>query len=164
MEAVLVSACLLGAPVRYNGGGARCEHALLALWQAQGRVVAVCPEVAGGLPTPRPPAEIRGGLGGQAVLMGQAAVIESTGRDVSAAFVSGAQQAVALARARGIRVAVLKEGSPSCGSDHVHDGSFSGTRIAGLGVTAAALTQIGVRVFSERQLAEAASCLDQPST
>ncbi|WP_376998906.1 2-thiouracil desulfurase family protein [Bordetella pertussis] len=152
MEWVLVSACLLGRPVRYDGRDAATGHPVLARWQAERRVVAVCPEVAGGLPTPRPPAEIDAGAGGAAVLDGLAQVREASGVDVSAAFVEGARQALALVRERGIRVAVLKEGSPSCGSGYTYDGSFSGARIAREGVTAASLRRAGVRVFSEHEL------------
>ncbi|MDO9215737.1 MAG: 2-thiouracil desulfurase family protein, partial [Lacisediminimonas sp.] len=87
MQKILVSACLLGQPVRYDGG-AHGPFAALLQWQQQGRVVALCPEVAGGLPTPREPAEILGGQGGQ-VLDGLIAVRTVTGEDVSAAFVAG---------------------------------------------------------------------------
>ncbi len=158
-ERVLVSACLLGAPVRYHGRGAACEAALLQRWQAEGRLVAFCPEVAGGLPTPRPPAEIEPGQSGQAVLHGRARVLDREGADVTAAFVAGAQQALARARAQGLRLAVLKEDSPSCGSARVYDGHFAGQRLPGAGVTAALLREAGLQVFSEWELAAAAQAL-----
>lgn len=161
MQSILVSACLLGEAVRYNGGDNRCDHALLKRWLDEGRVVPVCPEVAGGLATPRPPAEIMRSGGGGAVLDGEARVVAVDGRDVTEQFLRGAERALALARAMGIRVAVLKEGSPSCGTGAVYDGSFSGTKVAGVGVTTARLTQAGVCVFSEHQLAEAARMLEQ---
>lgn len=161
MEAILVSSCLLGNPVRYDGAGKRCDHALLQGWIAQGRVVPFCPEVAGGLPTPRPPAEIRGGSGGASVLAGQSAVIEAGGNDVSAEFIDGARQALALAQRKHIRIAILKEGSPSCGSTYIYDGSFGGQTLAGAGVTADLLREAGIAVFSEDQLAEAATYLAQ---
>jgi uncharacterized protein YbbK (DUF523 family) len=156
---VLVSACLLGSPVRYNGAHKRSGHAVLARWLREGRVVSVCPEVAGGLPVPRPPAEIDGGAGGASVLAGRVRVVDPDGRDLSAAFVSGAEQALQLARAQGIRVAVLKEGSPSCGTREIHDGRFDGRRVPGSGVAAALLAQAGVAVFSEAQFAEADALL-----
>lgn len=154
---VLVSACLLGQPVRYDGR-ASGHPDVLQRWQAEGRVVPLCPEVAGGLPTPRPPAEIPGGQGGQ-VLDGQVRVITIGGDDVSDAFLSGAQQALALVRRHGIGVAVLKSGSPSCGNRLTYDGSFSGVKVAGEGVTAALLRREGVLVFSELELDEASLAL-----
>lgn len=155
---MLVSACLLGQPVRYDGR-ASGHPDLLRTWQAQGRVVPLCPEVAGGLPTPRPPAEIPGGQGG-AVLDGEAQVVTVQGDDVSAAFLAGARQALELVRRHGIRVAVLKSGSPSCGNRLVYDGTFSGSKVAGEGVTSALLRREGVQVFSELELDEAARALD----
>ena len=157
MEKILVSACLLGQAVRYDGG-AQGPFAVLAQWQAQGRVLPLCPEVAGGLPTPRPPAEIIGGQGGQ-VLDGWVQVRSIEDVDVSAAFIAGAQSAVTLVRQHGIRIAVLKARSPSCGNLHSYDGSFSATLVAGEGVTAAALRRLGLLVFNETQLAEAEQAL-----
>lgn len=157
MHKVLVSACLLGQPVRYDGRASGHPDTLQA-WQAQGRVVPLCPEVAGGLPTPRPPAEIPGGQG-RAVLDGDAQVVTVAGEDVSAQFVAGAQIALALVRRHGIRIAVLKSGSPSCGNQQTYDGTFSGTKVAGEGVTTALLRGDGVLVFSELELEAAAQAL-----
>ena len=154
---VLVSACLLGQPVRYDGR-ASGHPDLLQRWQAEGRVVPLCPEVAGGLPTPRPAAEIPGGQGGL-VLDGQAQVRTANGEDVSAAFMAGAQLALELVRRHGIRVAVLKSGSPSCGSRQTYDGTFTGVKVAGEGVTTALLRREGVQVFSELELDEAERAL-----
>ncbi|MBX9913369.1 MAG: DUF523 domain-containing protein [Pseudomonadaceae bacterium] len=153
MQRILVSACLLGHTVRYDGG-AHGPFTLLQQWQQQGRVLVLCPEVAGGLPTPRAPAEIAGGQGAQ-VLDGLIALYDVQGVDVSAAFVAGARQAEQLVREHGIQLAVLKARSPSCGNQHTYDGSFSGQLVAGEGVTTAALRRLGVRVFNEQQLAEA---------
>lgn len=155
---VLVSACLLGQPVRYDGRDSGHPD-LLRRWQAEGRVVPLCPEVAGGLPTPRPPAEIPGGQGGS-VLDGEAQVLTVLGEDVSEAFLKGADLALALVRRHCIGVAVLKSGSPSCGNLLTYDGSFSGTKVPGEGVTAALLRREGVKVFSELQLAQAQACLE----
>lgn len=157
MDKILVSRCLLGHAVRYDGG-AHGPIALLLQWQAEGRVVALCPELAGGLATPRPPAEIPGGQGA-AVLDGRLPVRTVDGEDVGAAFLAGAQAALALVRQHGIRVAVLKARSPSCGNLENYDGSFSGRRVPGEGVTAALLRRAGVRVFNEEQLEEAARAL-----
>lgn len=160
MIKILVSSCLLGEAVRYHGGDARCADSLLDRWQAEGRVVPVCPEIAAGLPVPRPPAEIAGGDGAD-VLKGQAMVGDRTGRDLTPAFVSGAREAVAAALAHGARLALLKDGSPSCATSYVYDGTFRGQRGSGQGVTAALLSQAGVRVFSEKQLEEAAAYLEE---
>ncbi|PAU56089.1 DUF523 domain-containing protein [Pseudomonas indica] len=157
MQKILVSRCLLGHRVRYDGG-AHGPFGLLERWQREGRVVALCPEVAGGLPTPRPPAEIPGGQGGQ-VLDGERPVLTVDGEDVSAAFLDGARQALELVRAQGIRIAVLKARSPSCGNRENYDGSFSGVKVPGEGVTAALLRREGVQVFSEEELDAAEAAL-----
>jgi uncharacterized protein YbbK (DUF523 family) len=157
MQKILVSRCLLGHRVRYDGG-ASGPFDQLQQWIAEGRVVALCPEVAGGLPTPRAAAEIPGGQGAQ-VLDGHARVMTTEGEDVSAEFLSGAQQALALVQQHAIRIAVLKANSPSCGNLLTYDGTFSGVKVSGEGVTAALLTRHGVQVFSELQLAEAAAAL-----
>ncbi|MEQ4618042.1 MAG: DUF523 domain-containing protein [Corticimicrobacter sp.] len=158
-QRVLVSACLMGEPVRYDGAHKRLESTILQRWRAEGRVVVCCPELAGGLSVPRLPAEIAPGAEGHAVLAGRARVLDRCGRDLSAAFVEGAARALALVRQHGIRVAVLKEGSPSCGTGHIYDGTFGGTMVAAQGVTAALLIQAGLSVFSETQMPEADAAL-----
>lgn len=157
MQKIMVSRCLLGHPVRYDGG-AQGPFALLERWQQEGRVVPLCPEVAGGLPTPRPPAEIAGGQGAQ-VLDGLLPVLTLAGENLTAAFVAGAEQALALVAQHGIRIALLKARSPSCGNRETYDGSFSGTKVVGEGVTAAALRRAGVQVFSEEELPAAQAAL-----
>jgi uncharacterized protein YbbK (DUF523 family) len=161
MESILVSACLLGELVRYNGGAKGCDDPVLQRWLREGRVVSVCPETAGGLPVPRTPAEITGGAGGMEVLKGAARVRDAAGRDVSTQFRQGAEQALANAYSRHIRIAVLKEGSPSCGTGYTYDGSFSGKKVPKPGVSAARLREAGVHVFSEAQFAEADNLLKQ---
>ena len=156
-QKLLVSRCLLGHRVRYDGG-ASGPYGQLARWQDEGRIIALCPEVAGGLPTPRAPAEIPGGQGLD-VLNGKAPVMTSEGEDVTAAFMDGAQQALALVNRHGIRIAILKANSPSCGNVQTYDGSFSGVKVEGQGVTAALLAGAGVQVFSELQLDDAARAL-----
>jgi uncharacterized protein YbbK (DUF523 family) len=157
MQKILVSRCLLGHRVRYDGG-ARGPFDQLQQWLDDGRVVPLCPEVAGGLPTPRPAAEIPGGQGAQ-VLDGQGLVITTEGEDVSAQFLSGAYQALELVQKHGIRIAVLKANSPSCGNLLTYDGTFSGVKVSGEGVTAALLKRHGVQVFSELELPQAARAL-----
>ena len=157
LHKVLVSRCLLGHRVRYDAG-ASGPFDQLEQWLAQGRVVALCPEVAGGLPTPRPAAEIPGGQGVE-VLAGDARVLTAAGEDFTAAFLSGAQQALALVQRFDIRVAVLKANSPSCGNLLTYDGTFSGVKVGGDGVTAALLKRHGMQVFNELELPAAAQAL-----
>jgi uncharacterized protein YbbK (DUF523 family) len=157
---VLVSSCLLGADVRYHGGSARIDNDILRRWQDEGRIVPVCPEVAGGLSTPRPPAELMGGDGVR-VLLGAATVRTDQGRDVTDAFVAGARHAASLARQFDVKVAVLKSNSPSCGVGVVYDGTFSGTKIPGMGVAAAALLDAGVQVFTEQQIEQANTAIEK---
>ncbi|MCZ8179305.1 MAG: DUF523 domain-containing protein [Rhizobium sp.] len=158
---ILISACLLGRPVRYDGKGKPLADPRIERWKAQGRLVGFCPEQAGGLPTPRPPAEIEGGMSGEDVLAGRARVMEVTGGDVTEAFVEGGKKAVAFAREQGCDVALLIDGSPSCGSGFIYDGSFSGTRHPGFGVTAALMRQAGIAVFSDRELDRLAAHIDR---
>lgn len=132
------------------------DNDVLARWRAEGRLVAICPELAGGLGVPRPPSEIIGDGGGLAVLQGAARVEDPQGHDVTPAFVTGAEAALALVRAHGIRVAVLTDRSPSCGITTIHDGTFgSGMRPGLMGVTAALLHRHGVALFTQHQMAEA---------
>lgn len=159
MKKMLVSACLLGNPVRYDGNAKALHHRALDRLADAGRALAFCPEVAGGLPIPRAPAEIRGG-DGAAVIAGRARVETRSGEDVSAMFLSGAQQALELCRQQNIEVAVLTEFSPSCGSGLIYDGSFTRARIAGDGVTAALLSAHGIRVFNQHQLEDALKLLE----
>lgn len=159
MEKILVSRCLLGHRVRYDGG-ASGPFDVLEQWIAEGRVVPLCPEVAGGLPTPRAAAEIPGGQGSE-VLDGVASVITTEGEDVSAQFLDGARQALELVHRHGIRVAVLKANSPSCGNLLTYDGTFSGVKVSGEGVTVALLKRHGVKIFSELELPQAATALTQ---
>lgn len=154
MEKILMSACLVGQRVRYNATDARDawkDLSALERWQGEGRIVAFCPELAGGFPIPRPPAEIVGGEGAD-VLSGQARVLEIGGADVTEFFVRGAHLALQEAQRLGIRIAILKEESPSCGIHRLYDGNFSGAIKAGRGVTAHVLAENGIRVFSEEEL------------
>lgn len=135
---ILVSRCLLGEPCRYDGRGVPVP-AVQALVQAGHTLVPVCPEVLGGLPTPRPPAELQPG----------GRVVSRTGEDVTDAYLDGARRAVELAQTEGCALAVLKAKSPSCGSKQVYDGTFSGALVPGQGVAARMLAGAGVRVLDE---------------
>jgi len=161
MQKILVSACLLGARVRYHGGDARLDDPLLSRWAAEERLVPICPEVDAGLSVPRAPVEVQGAGGGRAVVEGRARVRTAGGEDLTATLVAGAERALDAARRHGARIAILKEGSPSCAATTLYDGSFSGVRIAGEGVTAARLAAAGIAVFGERDLAAAAAWIER---
>ncbi|RLL54064.1 DUF523 domain-containing protein [Mariprofundus sp. EBB-1] len=160
MHKILISACLLGERVRYDGKHSSIHSDVLQAWEQQGRLIPLCPEVAGGLPIPRPPAEIEAG-DAKAVIKGEGAIRRKDGSDVTEAFMAGAEMALALCMQHDIRIAILKEGSPSCGVNRLNDGSFSGIKISGQGVTACLLAQHGISVFSEFQTEEAETRLDQ---
>ncbi len=149
---ILISACLAGLPVRYDGAAKPLVHAVVERWRAQRRLVTLCPELAGGFQVPRPPAEIENGMNGDDVLDGRARVLEISGGDVSAAYVDGARIALDVAQQNGCRHALLIDGSPSCGSGFVYDGTFSGIRHGGQGVTAALLRRSGIAVYSDREV------------
>ncbi|MBU2601282.1 MAG: DUF523 domain-containing protein [Actinobacteria bacterium] len=154
---VLVSACLLGLPVRFDGGCRRIDT-VLGLADSH-TVIPVCPEQLGGLSTPRPPAEIQGrdiagggdDAGGRAPSAGVVVTTED-GRDVTAELERGARAVADIARLVGARVAVLKARSPSCGCGETYDGTFTGTLRPGSGVTAALLEREGVRVLTENDV------------
>jgi uncharacterized protein YbbK (DUF523 family) len=148
-SAFLVSACLVGIPCRYDGDS--CPHEQLQALAAQGDVLPLCPEVLGGLPTPRPPAEIQGGDGGD-VLEGRARVVNIEGKDVTVEFLTGAQEALRVVRRWDIKEAILKAHSPSCGVGQIYDGSFSGHLVEGDGVTAALLKREGIIVTNEEEV------------
>ncbi len=151
MEKILISACLAGDRVRYDGRREPLENALLTRWKKENRLVKVCPEVDGGMKVPRPPAQIVGG-NGLDVLKGWAKVRDNGGCDVTGFFIKGAEYALSMAQKYGARLAILKGKSPSCGSHQIYDGSFTGTLIPGAGVTAALLRENNIRVFSEHEL------------
>jgi uncharacterized protein YbbK (DUF523 family) len=162
MIRILVSACLLGHPVRYDGRHKRLHHPLFDRWQADGLLVPFCPETSGGLSVPRTPAAIVGG-DGEMVWKGGAAVMTRSGENVTNAFMKGANAALAAARAKGAALAVFTEKSPSCGSALISDGTFSGRYRPGRGVTTALLERNGIRVFSPHQLVRAARYLSRLS-
>jgi len=136
---ILVSACLLGCKCRYDGDDNWVE--VVAALEKNHRLVPICPEEMGGLPTPRLPAEIQGNR-----------VINKAGADVTEEFQKGAKLALDIALREGCRLAILKERSPSCGYKQVYDGTFSKTLIDGPGVTAELLMQYGIGVIGESEV------------
>ena len=148
---ILISACLLGRNVKYSGGNNLCPW--LAKYYNTDDFIAICPECFGVLPIPRPPAEIQGGSG-EDVLNGSAKVADKDGKDVTQNFISGAQKALAYAKKHNANYAILKARSPSCGYGMIYDGSFSGGKKAGNGVTAALFLQHGIKVYTEETITE----------
>ncbi|MHC5269073.1 2-thiouracil desulfurase family protein [Enterococcus sp. LJL98] len=143
-----VSACLGGCPVRYDGRDQTVEAIQVLLQKNQ--AIAVCPEVLGGLPIPRDPAEIVGG-DGFAVWQGRAKVVTNQQEDVTEAFKQGAIRAYQELKRQQIETLILKEKSPSCGSQWIYDGTFSGTKKQGVGVATAYFLNQGIKVYSETQ-------------
>lgn len=142
-EKILISSCLLGNKVRYDGKSKAIPHPQIATWLQQQRLVVFCPEVAGGLAVPRPKAEIKAGQ-----------VVTESGDDVSEAFTDGAAQALALCQQHRIRFALLKDYSPSCGSTAIYNGEFSAVKTAGQGITTQMLSANDITVYSEVNLAQ----------
>ena len=136
----LVSACLLGEPCRYDGKSKPCE-AVIRL-QERHELIPVCPEVMGGLPTPRIPSECQS----------DGRVVNRDGEDVTSAYRRGAEAVLELARKSGCDAVILKERSPACGKGLIYDGSFSKALIPGNGVCAALLLEHGFSVMGESEL------------
>ncbi|WGI24406.1 DUF523 domain-containing protein [Halomonas alkaliantarctica] len=149
-----MSAYLLGKKVRYDGGALSVDDQIVERWRSEGRIVFVCPEVEAGMSIPRPPAEIFNGSG-ESVLNGEVDVIEKAGGKVTNEFLAGASIALNLCHKYNIDIAVLAEFSPSCGSSAIYDGTFSGKKIPGMGVTAALLREHDIQVFNQYEIADA---------
>ena len=136
---ILVSACLLGMECRYDGSGHLLEE--LTKLKEIYHLIPVCPEIFGGLQTPREPAEIQGDK-----------VITKTGKDVTAQYQKGAEEIAKLAKFYNSTLAILKERSPSCGYGKIYDGTFTGTLIPGNGLTAELLNKQGIRIIGESEI------------
>ena len=139
MEKILISACLIGDNCKYNGGNNLFPkiESLLEKYE----LIPFCPEVEGGLPIPRNPSEIKGDK-----------VFMNNGDDVTDFYLKGAKKALMLCLYLKIRIVILKENSPSCGTHQIYDGSFSKTLINGMGITAKLLKENGIRVYSENEI------------
>lgn len=135
----ICSACLLGIQCRYDGKS-KPNDKVIELSKKE-TLIPICPEQLGGLPTPREPSEQKGG-----------SVVTKSGKDVSENFIKGAEQVLVLAKLFGIKEAILKQKSPSCGCGKIYDGNFSDTLIEGDGVTATLLKKNGIRVLTEEDL------------
>ncbi|MFT9077142.1 DUF523 domain-containing protein [Ethanoligenens sp.] len=150
MRKILVSGCLYGWLCRYDGKQIGCLDPRFLKWKEQGRLVPVCPEVFGGLTTPRPDSQRIGEK-----------VIACTGEDVTAAYEAGAREALRLAQMHDVLFAIMKEDSPSCGSRSIYDGTFTGTKVQGEGRASQLLKEAGFRVLNETMLESAEALLAQ---
>lgn len=151
MKKILVSQCLYGGdPVRYDGKSKAETDPRFLKWKEEGLFIPVCPEVFGGLPIPRVDAQRVGDK-----------VIARDGRDVTAEYMKGAHEAVRLAKEHGVLCAIMKEKSPSCGSNKIYDGTFEGNLIEGMGTAVELLKREGIKVFSEEQLDLVEELLDE---
>jgi len=148
---IIVSACLLGLNTKYDGTSN--AHALIRKYSSWEKFIPVCPEQLGGLPTPRVPVEIINGTG-QVVLAGRCAVQGEQGEVVTPQFIQGAKEVLEIVRMFKVTAAILKERSPSCGVNHIYDGSFTHREKSGQGVTAALLREHHILVYSEEDLDE----------
>ncbi|WP_263833995.1 DUF523 domain-containing protein [Sulfurospirillum oryzae] len=144
MRKILISACLIGENVKYDGGNNALHVKILEQWKQEGLLVPLCPEVLGGLGVPRPACE---------VIEGTNRVVCKSGEDVSIAFAKGATESLRMAQEEGVCMAILKARSPSCGKDIIYDGTFTSTRVNDSGITCKLLQESGIPVFSEEELA-----------
>jgi len=148
-KSILISACLLGEKVRYDGKHLLLEDNIIKQWRKLGVLTSICPEVSGGLTIPRPPAEI------QNLPHKSIKVLNILNHDVTDQFLAGAKIALKTCQQQNIRMAILTEGSPSCGSSSVNDGHFSKNKISGEGITTRLLRKNGIKVFNQHQLSQA---------
>lgn len=152
MKKILVSKCLYGGEiVRYDGGDTTEKDKRFLKWKEEGRLIPVCPEVFGGLPTPRPDSQ----------RIGAAQVMAQTGEDVTKEYTKGAEQALFLAKENHVAFCIMKQDSPSCGSKFIYDGTFTDTKVPGQGLAVEYLRNAGFRVFSEEDLDEAEQYLNE---
>lgn len=148
MAKIIVSACLLGCNCRYKGDN--CKNGELLELSKRHTLIPVCPEQMGGLPTPRDPGEIQGEK-----------VISSVGKDITYEYNKGAETALYIAKTTGADVAVLKANSPSCGKGVIYDGTFSGNKTAGDGVTVKLFKENNIKVFTEDEISKLSEFLGE---
>ncbi len=139
MEKILISGCLVGKNVKYNGGNNYIE--IIEELKKKYKLIEICPEVFGGLSIPRDPSEILNNK-----------VISINNKDVTDNFINGANKALELAKKYNITKAILKDGSPSCGNTYIYDGSFSKKKIKGLGITAKLLNENNIKIYNEFEI------------
>lgn len=139
MENIIISACLCGINSKYNGGNNKIDN--IDKLKEKYNLIYICPELFGGLGVPREPAEIKDGK-----------VVTKSGKDVSANFIDGALKSLEIALKNNVKVAILKESSPSCGSSMVYDGTFSGNKVSKMGIAAEIFKKNNIKVYNETQI------------
>lgn len=151
MKKILVSECLYGGRiVRYDANDVTETNPIFLKWKEEGRLIPICPEVFGGLPTPRPDSQRVEGK-----------VMTGVGADVTAEYTAGAEEALRLAKENDVVFAVMKQDSPSCGSKFIYDGTFTDTKIPGQGLAVEYLRNAGFKVFAEEDLEDALAYLEE---
>ena len=141
MEKIIVSACLLGKNVKYNG--LNNYNPLILKLKEKYELIPICPEVFGGLSIPRNPSEINGDK-----------VINNKGIDVTKEFINGANKALKIALDNNIKIAILKDGSPSCGKNYIYDCTFTVTKVNNLGICAKLFKENNIVIYSEKEIEE----------
>ena len=144
MEKILISSCLIGEKVKYNGKDNLLENSVLELLMKNYQLIPFCPEVEGGLPIPRVPCEI--------ISTNPIKIINKIGEDKTAHFLKGAEKTLQLCKKEKIKIAILKANSPSCSNNKIYDGTFSSNKTDGLGVTAKLLKQNNIKIINEDEI------------
>ncbi|MDU5923132.1 MAG: DUF523 domain-containing protein [Finegoldia magna] len=141
MQNVLISACLLGVDCKYNGSNNELNEEIINLLKEKYNLIPVCPEIMGGMPTPRNPIEITDGK-----------VFDYDGEEFTKEFEKGSEEVLKLAKLYDITIAILKENSPSCGSNYIYDGTFNHKKIKGMGIAALKLSKENIKLFTEENV------------
>jgi uncharacterized protein YbbK (DUF523 family) len=141
MEPILISACLLGQNTKYDGKNNYLD--IVSLLKSKYELIPICPEVLGGLLIPRDPSEINGNK-----------VISINNKDVTKEFNLGAIKSLDIAKLNNIKIAILKDGSPSCGYNYIYDGTFSHKKINGMGITAKLFNDNKIKIYTEKNAKE----------
>lgn len=141
MQNVLISACLLGVDCKYNGSNNKLDDEIIHSLKEKYNLIPVCPEIMGGMPTPRNPVEITDGK-----------VFDYDGEEFTKEFEKGSEEVLKLAKLYDTTIAILKENSPSCGSNYIYDGTFNHKKIKGMGIAALKLSKENIKLFSEENV------------
>ena len=141
MQNVLISACLLGVDCKYNGSNNKLDDKIIHSLKEKYNLIPVCPEIMGGMPTPRNPVEISDGK-----------VFDYDGEEFTKEFEKGSEEVVKLAKLYDATIAILKENSPSCGTNYIYDGTFNHQKIKGMGIAAHKLSKENIKLFSEENV------------
>lgn len=141
MQNVLISACLLGVDCKYNGSNNKLDDEIIHSLKEKYNLIPVCPEIMGGMPTPRNPVEITDGK-----------VFDNDGVEFTKEFEKGSEEVLKLAKLYDTTIAILKENSPSCGSNYIYDGTFNHQKIKGMGIAAHKLSKENIKLFNEENI------------